>query len=619
MFNIVLEPYPDEIFYSWIARLCKINLSSNNLNLSSEMFGKSYINPSILYPTNLNSFISHPAIQSIYKKETVGVLIKEHTLVPFFTFFMRNEDINTLYKAIRGELRIKIDNLLGISKDASNTREIRFCDECVEEDKLKYGESYIHRFHQIPGNHVCLRHMKMLNRVSILSKSNKNKFLCLDDILDEAEGEDNISLTQEMINLAIDMKYIVSEDFVSFNLIKIIEKYDNALKLKGYKSAKGLVFGNKLTEDLKRYYSIDFLSKLDCNLNYYNRCNWINDITRNKKAVHPAKHLLFIRFLFGSVERLMHFENKYEPFGNGPWPCMNPIASHYKENVISECIVYKNRHTGKANGKFICKCGFIYTRKETDDYERDKYEISQYVEVGEQWNNKLKELLMQEKPSILKIARIMKCNESTIVRHAVKLGFKHKINRKLESNEYNLKSQTFLIEKYRNRIKEYINENPDKSRNEILKNESTAYKYLLKYDKEWMYNNLNITVKSSSCGFNYDKRDKEISKKIKVAIDYLLHLIPPIQITLASISRQIDYHMLGNKAFINKLPLTKRILEENVESKEEFRLRKNKYIAVKLLKSGVNPNFTNIARHTSINKEEYTQLKLYIDSIDIEI
>ena len=54
---------------------------------------------------------------------------------------------------------------------------------------------------------------------------------------------------------------------------------------------------------------------------------------------------------------------EYEPFGQGPWLCLNPIAEHYQQAVIYEMDVHIQPRTKLPVGTFRCSCGYIYTRK----------------------------------------------------------------------------------------------------------------------------------------------------------------------------------------------------------------------------------------------------------------
>lgn len=54
----------------------------------------------------------------------------------------------------------------------------------------------------------------------------------------------------------------------------------------------------------------------------------------SKRHVHPFRHLLFMHFIKQNIETLQDIPDYTNAFGEGPFPCLNKAASHYKEYVI---------------------------------------------------------------------------------------------------------------------------------------------------------------------------------------------------------------------------------------------------------------------------------------------
>ncbi len=70
-------------------------------------------------------------------------------------------------------------------------------------------------------------------------------------------------------------------------------------------------------------------------------------------GVHPVCHLLLSLFLDGQPAA-------DQPFGDGPWPCRNPFASHCGALTIDAVEVRRDRDV--RYGDFRCTCGYHYTR-----------------------------------------------------------------------------------------------------------------------------------------------------------------------------------------------------------------------------------------------------------------
>lgn len=67
-----------------------------------------------------------------------------------------------------------------------------------------------------------------------------------------------------------------------------------------------------------------------------------------------------MRCLCGSVKNFFEDEYMYEPFGKGPWVCMNPLANHYLKKCVEKVEIGIFGMHPKIQGGFECTCGYIY-------------------------------------------------------------------------------------------------------------------------------------------------------------------------------------------------------------------------------------------------------------------
>lgn len=128
---------------------------------------------------------------------------------------------------------------------------------------------------------------------------------------------------------------------------------------------------------------------------------WLRAITRKqRKSFHPVSHLLIIHFLGESVDTIyVHHNTAYNPFGIGPFLCLNAAAEHYLKPVITDLKVTTCSDTKKPVGTFHCLCGFVYSRRGPDVTTEDKLKIGRIKEFGDTWFEKLDHLINQEKLS----------------------------------------------------------------------------------------------------------------------------------------------------------------------------------------------------------------------------
>jgi hypothetical protein len=83
-----------------------------------------------------------------------------------------------------------------------------------------------------------------------------------------------------------------------------------------------------------------------------------------KGAHHPLRHLLLIHLLEQTAESFLTEEpaEERQPFGTGPWVCLNPVCDSHGTPIITACEWIDSRFTdGRPVGTFTCpRCGFSY-------------------------------------------------------------------------------------------------------------------------------------------------------------------------------------------------------------------------------------------------------------------
>lgn len=113
----------------------------------------------------------------------------------------------------------------------------------------------------------------------------------------------------------------------------------------------------------------------------------------------------------------------HQPFGAGPWPCLNSASEHLGQRLITTVEVSMTRRRRKRAplGTFRCTCGFSYSRVGPDKSELDQYHIDDYVSFGEQWDKLVRELMSAGK-SLDSIAASLDISKRTLRSQLVRLG-----------------------------------------------------------------------------------------------------------------------------------------------------------------------------------------------------
>ena len=128
-----------------------------------------------------------------------------------------------------------------------------------------------------------------------------------------------------------------------------------------------------------------------------------------------------------------------------------------------------------------------------------------------------------------------------------------------------------------------INENPNNTRSELMNIDRVVYNYICKYDREWYHKVTPKNVKKhKGAMIDWKKRDKELLKKVKVAVVNIKNKEGnPIRICMSSIKREVS---VERKLDNIKLIKTRKYIDAVNESKEEFLIRKIKWGINEMLK-----------------------------------
>lgn len=165
--------YEEEILYSYIERISRLNLSSTERTIAMLLYGEKKHRFNVHYDSNLINLIEriYPHIND--KKEQsflIQNILKRHTLFPLYCAMNLQEKNAELYDGFTqsGNIAHKINLFNRSNKQMRN--DVKVCPLCFQADYKKFGESYLRRVHQIPSNKYCHVHNVKLVEISILNE-----------------------------------------------------------------------------------------------------------------------------------------------------------------------------------------------------------------------------------------------------------------------------------------------------------------------------------------------------------------------------------------------------------------------------------------------------------------
>jgi len=141
-------------------------------------------------------------------------------------------------------------------------RIVKVCKECLENGKADYGEVYLHRTHQVPGNFLCIKHKTPLSYFSA-SNVKRNYDINLDSLWNAelASFQINHNLVKYFTSLGEDVEFVTNGGLSNFSIDTVKQRYRQRLQEKGY-LLTGSINQSHLIADFKQFYPNDFLESL---------------------------------------------------------------------------------------------------------------------------------------------------------------------------------------------------------------------------------------------------------------------------------------------------------------------------------------------------------------------
>ncbi|WP_342511818.1 TnsD family transposase [Sporosarcina sp. FSL K6-1522] len=558
--------YPDELLYSALARYHTYSGNESIKKTNRDLFGCNTVCSATDLPCRLDILSKRIPGGNISKEK----LLQEHTLLPYYSHFISRDRLEKILYEMYFNYGSSIHMLVGlIANGVKPPRNLRYCTFCVRDNRNQYGLAYWHRSHQLPGVTVCYKHQIQLSESDVLyaQRSNKHEFVALDSITLNLSTDGVFVENQLSLFIAQNSYYLLNFKFEgTVSIDDIRYSYLNELQKLNMLSAKGRVKFSKLIPIFNNYYSQDLLESMGSKVEGVKQYTWIHKVLRGSgEAIHPLRHILLHAFfgmnVVSTIKKGDFNITVTNPFGSGPWPCLNKAASHFGEKIILSCATARCSDTGKPVGTFTCNCGFVYARRGPDISEIDQMKIGRIKKFGGVWKTKLYELWADEKLSLREKARQLGVAPQTVKRKAEFFSETNKYN----SNKTHEKLNHMKIK--RTEWLSFKDEKPSSQR-------TAVYKWLYKHDKDWLMQNRPKYSRSKPNNNRIDwvQRDEEMAKQVK-EIANQLKSIKHVRITKTEIGRKIGALSLIQKS-LQKLPKTKRTLENVVETTEQYRIRR---------------------------------------------
>ncbi len=597
-------PYPDELFYSLCARYGERTNYPDAKTLALRLFGSRSALAVVDLPNHLEHFFN--ALPEGYFDSVHGI-IDAHTLLPFYRPFLPEQRATQIEEAMRFNGTIHYSTGVMASKVRVPER-LRYCPLCAEEDEVGAREPYWRRAHQLPGVEVCHEHKVFLEDSEVKTSNRRSRHTYVTAraaTLHKAPiflSSQN-HLHQTLLRIAQGVAWLLEQRILTKGLQTFRTKYSQLLAEKGYATYSGRVRIGGLLSAFKAHYSDAVLERLQCPLPDDQTETWLHRLLRHpKSAHHPVRHLLLMHFLGHSPRTFFSLELA-EPFGEGPWPCLNRATKHYGAGTIKQLELHHTKDRGKPVGTFRCpQCRFTYQRTGSDKTEQDRYRIDKMVDFGPQWLHILEELEAAN-VSLREKARRLGVSSRTVRRY-------ERSQEGLQRGDVSVADviEPDMVEAKRREWRHLQQEHPRLSVTHLRERSPALYAWLYRNDRAWLQDQgeaRRVERKATTRSrVDWNARDREFAGRVPGIAESLQRSgnERPRKVSVAAIARELGCVSLIQQ-HIGRLPLTSRAIEAQLESREAFALRRIAWATERYRRRNAQPKAWQLVRLAAIRPD----------------
>jgi hypothetical protein len=430
---------PGEMFYSRCACFQERMDYPLRTTVIQNLFNTISVGAVADLPTHIDTFISNVRPEFNLDGEQI---INNETLLQYYAAFMSVGQAQDIVRMMHeNTVNGVYPRTVTINKPVLLPRYFRHCPCCSEHDLEEHGRYCWRSLHQIVGVEVCYDHKVWLENTTAPMPSAKSKdryrFVSANDVIVPTPARPLDSTNPAhllLLQIAKDSEWLLEHGRQVCDIEAVHERYVMLMMERGLATLGGRIKIHKVEDEFKRYCPTELLTRWGCNFGA--KQNWlIRLIQRTTQNLYsPLLHLLFIHFLGHTAETFFSLPTTRDPFGGGPWPCLNPVCPNYNKLVIKACNVeIKPRYGSPPHGIFCCDCGFTYSRIGPDNSSEDIWSFSRVLIYGSAWEAELKRLWESPNISLGKMTTLLGVERLTVKLHAARLGLSFNLPfRKLE-------------------------------------------------------------------------------------------------------------------------------------------------------------------------------------------
>lgn len=304
---VLPKPYPDEVIGSVIARACQ-HTGLSMKRLLQSIFKSQRSTASFLLGENLGPLAYRAGLEP-------RELLLQHTMFPYAVAFMAST-VQFQLEAKALAARSSEGSLASLTKNISHGVSFRrVCKQCIQADLAKYGESYWHRQHLLPGVVVCAQHGHPLYETCVaLRRSSQSAVMLLPHEIVELRASKRLPSGLAADVAAISVAALQGRHAQTDNWH---ERYRNDAVNLGYTLPSGDVAGAAVAHMLRILFGHRFLTSTGYPIVAGQRNAWPTLMVRlaSSQNFAAAKHVFLQAFLAAAVAPPANMSSVYKQPG----------------------------------------------------------------------------------------------------------------------------------------------------------------------------------------------------------------------------------------------------------------------------------------------------------------
>lgn len=402
-------------------------------------------------------------------------LIEKHTILPLFRSFISKGRYKVVKNGMsNGSIASVHSKLSLIANRVRQAEGLKYCRICAHHDLSQHGHTLWHVEHQLPFLQCCVKHHERLEEIAIL----RRETVLPPTVMQIPDCSSTISSKDIEFNLLLSEAYRKPSAYYVGGTVK--SSYLHRLKHLGLATSNNSVRMSALRSELKQYWkdvSGDNLKK--CITTLFAKQQEYSFpaplFYQNDNFHHPIKHLLLIGLLFGNWQNFRDLNKTVD---------LIPITPNTQKATDNELVKIEKEVAQLIKQRMSLRKVSFLTQKSVGFVKRVAKNNSLKIESRAQF------LFQREQNAVIKLAKTGMSAQKIAEKICCSVGAVEQIISQTPGLVEARKTIRFenTRRNYRNRLLRAIVVMT--RRTDIQREERSAYTWLFKNDRTWLYEQL---------------------------------------------------------------------------------------------------------------------------------